>query len=94
MNTINLFLVCKQNRGMHVLCEIQQLAGVAIQDAMYAWWRQYFVTTRDHAAGGTTTRARLTVLDAWPDANETSYGRSLPLEKVLAARSRVPQPFL
>jgi hypothetical protein len=43
---------------------------------------------------GTTTRARLTLLDAWSDANETSHGRSLPLRKVLAARSSVPQPFL
>ena len=58
-----------------------------------AGWRQYFVTTHDHAHGGTTTRARLTLLDAWPDANETSHGRSLPLGKVLAGRSSVSQPF-
>ena len=42
---------------------------------------------------GTTTQVRLTLLDAWPDANETSHGRSLPLGEVLAARSSVPQPF-
>ena len=51
------------------------------------------MTTYDHAQGGTTTRARLTLLDAWPDANETSHGRSLPLGKVLAGRSSVSQPF-
>jgi hypothetical protein len=63
---------------------------------MYAGWRQYFGTTRgrDHALGGTTTRARLTLLDTWPDANETSHGRSLPLGEVLAARSSVSPPFL
>ena len=49
---------------------------------------------RDHALGGTTTRARLTLLDAWPDVDETSHGLSSPLGKVLAARSSVPQPFL
>jgi len=59
----------------------------------YAGWRQYFVTTHDHAPGGTTTRARLTLLDAWPDANETSHGRSLLLGEVLAGRSSVSQPF-
>ena len=37
---------------------------------------------------------RLTLLDAWPDANETSHGRSLRLGEVLAARSSVSQPFL
>ena len=36
----------------------------------------------------------VTLLDAWPDANETSHGRSLPLGEVLAARSSVYQPFL
>jgi hypothetical protein len=41
----------------------------------------------------TTTQARLTLLDAWSDANETSHGRSSHLEQVLAARSSVPQPF-
>jgi hypothetical protein len=59
-----------------------------------AGWRQYFVTIQDHAPGGTTTRARFTLLDAWPDANETSHGRSLPLGEVLATRSSVSQPFL
>ena len=59
----------------------------------YAGRRQYFVTTQDHAPGGTTTRARLTLLDAWPDANETSHGRSLLLGEVLAGRSSVSQPF-
>jgi hypothetical protein len=59
-----------------------------------AGWRQYFVATRDHARGGTTTRARLTLLDAWPDANETSHGRSLLLGEVLAVRTTVTQPFL
>jgi hypothetical protein len=44
--------------------------------------------------GGTTTRARLTLLDAWPDANETSHGRLLPLGEVLAACSSVFQPSL
>ena len=51
------------------------------------------MTTYDHAHGGTTTRARLTLLDAWPDANETSHGRSLLLGEVLAGRSSVTQPF-
>ena len=36
----------------------------------------------------------VTLLDAAPDANETSHGRSLPLGEVLAARSSVFQPFL
>jgi hypothetical protein len=36
----------------------------------------------------------VTLLDAWPDANETSHGRSLLLGGVLAARSSVSQPFL
>ena len=36
----------------------------------------------------------VTLLDAWPDANETSHGRSLLLGEVLAARSSVSQPFL
>ena len=36
----------------------------------------------------------VTLLDAWPDANETSHGRSLPLGKVLAARSSGSQPFI
>ena len=36
----------------------------------------------------------VTLLDAWPDANETSHGRSLPLGEVLAARSSVSQPFI
>jgi hypothetical protein len=42
---------------------------------------------------GTTTRARLTFLDAWPDANKTSQGRSLAPGEVLAARSSVSQHF-
>jgi hypothetical protein len=54
--------------------------------------------SHDRLAGtmplGGTTRAQLTLLDAWPDANETSHGRSLPLGEVLAARSSVPQPSL
>ena len=52
-----------------------------------------FVTTQDHAPGGTTTRARLTLLYVWPNANETSHGGLLPLGEVLAARSSVYQPF-
>jgi hypothetical protein len=43
---------------------------------------------------GTTTQARLTLLDAWPDANETSHGRPSHLGEVLAARSSVSQPFI
>jgi hypothetical protein len=41
-----------------------------------------------------TTRARLTLLDAGPDANETSHGRSLPVGEVLAVHSSVSQSFL
>jgi hypothetical protein len=44
--------------------------------------------------GGTTTRARLTLLDVLPDANETSHGRSLRLGGVLTARSSVSRPFI
>jgi hypothetical protein len=44
--------------------------------------------------GGITTQVRLTLLDAWSDANETSHGCSSHLEKVLAARSSVSQLFL
>ena len=41
-----------------------------------------------------TTFHGVTLLNGWPDANETSHGRSLPLGEVLAARSSVSQPFL
>ena len=43
---------------------------------------------------GTTTRARLTLLDACPGANETPHSRSLQLDEVLAVRSSVSQPLL
>ena len=36
----------------------------------------------------------VTLLDARPDAKETSHVRSLPLGEVLAARSSASQPFL
>ena len=52
------------------------------------------MTTYDHTPGEATTRARLTLLDAWPDADETPHGRSLLLGEVLAAHSSVPRPFL
>ena len=56
--------------------------------------RTFQNSTWDHGPGGTTTQARLTLLDAWSDANETSHGRSSHLGEVLAARSSVFQPFL
>jgi hypothetical protein len=43
--------------------------------------------TREQSGG-------VTLLDAWPDADETSHCRSSPLGEVLAARSSVSQPFL
>ena len=43
---------------------------------------------------GTTTRARLTLLDACPGANETPHSRLSQLDEVLAVRSSVSQPFL
>ena len=36
----------------------------------------------------------VTLLNAWPNANETYHGRSLPLGKILAARSSVSEPFI
>ena len=36
----------------------------------------------------------VTLLDGWPDANETSHGRSSPLGEVLATRSSVSQLFI
>jgi hypothetical protein len=50
----------------------------------------------DVSVGGLTRvqPGGVTLLDAWPDANKTSHGLSLPLGEVLAARWSVPQPFL
>jgi hypothetical protein len=58
------------------------------------WVRTFDNSAWDHGPGGTTTQARLTLLDAWSDAYETSHGCSSHLGEVLAARSSVPQPFL
>jgi len=43
---------------------------------------------------GTTIRARLTLPDACPGANETPHSRSSQLDEVLAVRSSVSQPLL
>jgi hypothetical protein len=51
--------------------------------------RTFYNSTWDQGPGGTTTQARLTLLNAWSDANETSHGRSSHLGEVLAARSSV-----